>query len=412
MSMKFAYPRLPLNDTVEIFSKKVQITQLPKNLKLMEDEGIAGAQCLESALLYRSVKNLYEVRGTITPSGDYLAMFPVGEHFSGFEKKANTMIALRSKDRGKTWSAPYLPFKNIDYNQHAFVPYIPKRSKRIYSYGTQPVWGLYSRKRSRENAPVGYMFSDDDGYNWKGPELIFPVNAPEFLGISVMRLCETNRGTLLFSSSDNITDCKPYIVSQYILRSEDKGKSWRVIPEYKGFGSGWNFRPQCFMGEGTPFQIGEKILMLERAPEGHLWIMYSNDDGKTWTAPEPTSLVHPDAPPMSIVLSDNKTLLCLHHNRGHLAVNNGTDWNQRSEIWVSFSQDCGKTWSEPAFLFCNAAKPEGDNAFNNFQCSYIDMFIDSGVLNLFVPHLWRQVLHLQIKEKDLYNLPKKLELGV
>ena len=413
MSLKFQYLQIPLSDTVEIFSKKIPVNALPKGVKLMEDLGLAGSTQVSGSLLYRSNVYLFEVRGTITPNGDYLVMFPAGDHYAACDKKGNTIMALRSKDKGQTWSNPYIAFKNIDFNQHAFIPYIPKNSKRIYSYGTQPVWGLYTRDKGlREDAPLGYFYSDDDGFTWKGPEIISPVNAPGLLGISVMRLCETNKGTLIFSVSDNIVDIGPTRVSQYILRSEDAGKSWELIPEYKGILSGWNIKPMDFMGEGVPLQVGDRVVMLERMPEGHIWAMWSDDDGKTWTDPVQTSLVHPDAPPMAIVLSDKKTILALHHNRDCTSKKKGFDFENRSEVWVSFSQDCGKTWSESSFLFCNAAKPDADNTFLDHQCSYLDMFIDGDTLNIWVPHRWRQVVHLQIKEKDLFNLPKRSDLGL
>lgn len=37
--------------------------------------------------------------------------------------------------------------------------------------------------------------------------------------------------------------------------------------------------------------------------------------------------------------------------------------------------------------------------------SYMDMFVDDGVLNLFVPHRWQRALHLQIHEDTLSTLP-------
>ena len=37
------------------------------------------------------------------------------------------------------------------------------------------------------------------------------------------------------------------------------------------------------------------------------------------------------------------------------------------------------------------------------------MFIDDGVLNIFCPHRWERVLHMQIKESDLKKFPTKKE---
>ncbi|MHC4399568.1 MAG: exo-alpha-sialidase, partial [Planctomycetota bacterium] len=46
-----------------------------------------------------------------------------------------------------------------------------------------------------------------------------------------------------------------------------------------------------------------------RTAEGHIRETRSTDDGKTWTEPKPTPLVHPDAPPMVFHLADGRTLV-------------------------------------------------------------------------------------------------------
>ena len=411
MSVKFQYPKLPLAETVEINSQKVRLSELPKGIKVLDDVGLAGVEALDGAVLYRSEIEVKEVRAVITPGGDYLVMFPAGGHYGGNDKKSNTMLAQRSSDRGKTWTNPYIAYK-IDFNQHGFIPLIPKGSKKIYGFGTQPVWGLYTREHGlAENAPIGYFYSDDDGFTWTGPELINPVNDPGYTGMSVMRMCETNRGTWLLGTHEGYSAKPPVITNLYILRSEDQGRTWELLPKRRT--GGWHVMPYHRMDEGRPIQVGDRILFMTRTPEGHLWALWSDDDGKTWTDPAPTSLVHPDAPPMINLLSDNRTLVCLHHNRHHdatytnLSPENNIIMGDRSEIWAAFSEDCGKTWSEPGFLYCNAAALNRGIPFFNYQCSYNDLWADNGVLNIFVPHRWQQVVHLQIKEEEFFRLPKK-----
>ena len=41
-----------------------------------------------------------------------------------------------------------------------------------------------------------------------------------------------------------------------------------------------------------------------------------------------------------------------------------------------------------------------DNIWRDFNTSYLDAFIDDGVINLFCPHRWERVLYLKIMEKD------------
>ena len=155
--------------------------------------------------------------------------------------------------------------------------------------------------------------------------------------------------------------------------------------------------------------------MMFRTCEGHLWAIRSEDDGKTWSTPAPTPLVHPDAPPMLFHLSDGKTLAAFHHNR--CALNDGDlgpdhpAMQDRSEIWVSLSSDNGFTWTEPRFVLANAAAPNLKNDWANWQCSYLDVFVDNGILNLFLPHRWQRCLHLQLTEAELHRLPTATELA-
>jgi len=227
-------------------------------------------------------------------------------------------------------------------------------------------------------------------------------------------MCETNKGTWLIGSHEGYAEKPPMVSNQYILRSEDKGKSWEALPARRP--NGWHVMPHHRMDEGRPIQVGDRILFIARTPEGHLWALWSDDDGKTWTDPKPTPLVHPDAPPMITTLSDGKTLVCLHHNRFHdhdytgLRPDKDEIMSDRSEIWAALSDDCGKTWSEPGFLYCNAAKHNRGNTFCNNACSYNDLWVDGDTLNIFFPHRWEQAVHLQIKEKELFNLPKKAAL--
>jgi hypothetical protein len=83
----------------------------------------------------------------------------------------------------------------------------------------------------------------------------------------------------------------------------------------------------------------------------------------------------------------------------------------RSEIWVSLSTDDGVSWSEPRFVFANAAVPDLENGWFNWQCSYLDAFPDEGVLNIFCPHRWQRCLHLRLPEVELSRLPTLEDLA-
>ncbi|GAB3918266.1 hypothetical protein GCM10028804_07870 [Larkinella terrae] len=405
--------------SINLAGRDYAITQLPKPLTVRADLGIATTlPSLQGQIIHRARNRqggLYETRATVTPNGDYLLMFPDGGHYGHAKTKTNDMLAYRSKDKGKTWQGPTVAF-DIDYNQHGFIPFIPRGSNRIYAFGTQPVWGTYSREDGlQENAPIGYRYSDNDGISWSEVRLIRPKNDPGYLGMSVMRMTETANGTWLLGTHEGDWSYKPLMTRLYLLRSDDKGQTWTLLPGKRH--GGWHAKGFNRMDEGRPIALGgNNVLFMMRTAEGHLWSSRSTDDGQTWPYPQPTPLVHPDAPPMLFHLSDNKTLIALHHNRHSNPNNpelNGNDKKQmqdRSEVWFSTSTDEGATWSEPRLLFVNALGEGFAAPFRNYQCSYIDLFVDNGQLHLFVPHRWERVLYLRVPEADLGKCPTKAQL--
>jgi Neuraminidase (sialidase) len=350
-----------------------------------------------------------EARATKTPGGDYLVMFSGGQaHYHQAKRverdKANDMLAYRSSDGGRTWTGPTVAWE-APYSFHGFIPLIPRGSKTLYAFGTEPRPDTFD---GEENTAIGFRSSDDDGRTWSSVTLIEPVNDPGFRGMSVMRMCETESGAWLVGSHEADWTVKPIKTRQYVLRTEDRGATWRVHPAPRP--NGWRVPEFDRMDEGRPIALGGgRVLLMVRTPEGHLWELRSADDGQTWSAPRPTTLVHPDAPPMLFHLSDGKTLAAFHHNR-----HTGTHFHarDRSELWVSTSTDDGRTWSEPRFMLANAiekASHRPDNALG-YSVSYIDVFPDQGELHLFISHQFRRLLYVRFDERLLERLPTRAEL--
>lgn len=393
-------------------------SNLPAGLVVDADLGLLRHRHLQGRVLHRAaeeVRGLFETRAVRTPRGDLLLMFPEGNHYASAAGKVNDLVAYRSSDDGSTWVGPRVAFE-INYSQHGFVPLIPRGGTRIYAFGTQPIPSAYSRENGRhENTPIGFRWSDDDGLSWSDVQLIRPKNDPEFLGMSVTRMCETDSGAWIIGSHAADWSRKPLTTRQYLLRSEDRGRSWVVLPGPQP--AGWFAPGFDRMDEGRPINLGGgEVYFMARTPTGRLWESRSSDDGQTWLAPAPSPLIHPDAPPMLFHLSDGKTLIAFHHNR-HLATQytglsgKMDGMRDRSEIWVALSSDGGRSWSEPQFLFANAtiADPAKSGWFNH-NVSYLDAVIDAGKIHLFCPHLWNRAVYLTISEESLARLPTAEQL--
>jgi len=388
--------------TVTVGGVKIDPASPPEGIALHPEIEILAAEAVEAKVLFHGKgKVVWVPRATITPKGDYLILFPEGKgrHYQG-----KRMLALRSSDKGKTWTGPTVAFDSSQ-SHHGFVPLIPRGSKRIYAFGTQPLPGT---REGPENCPIGFRWSDDDGHTWSDVTLIRPENDPEFKGMSCVRMCETDKGTWLIGSHNGTDYGKskkgPLRSHQYILRSEDRGKTWQLLPEKRP--GGWCVEEYDRMDEGTLVNLGGgNVLLAVRTPEGHIWESRSDDDGKTWTDPKPTTLVHPDAPPMIFHLGDGETLIAFIHNR-YNPKRPHFDKAARNEVWCSISKDDGRNWTGPRFVFAGAT-PGG----HIHSCSYIDLFADGSRIHLFLGKDRRQLLYLRFDESDLPSFLTKAELA-
>lgn len=410
---------------IEVGGLTLQPATPPRGLKTDAKLGILLNEAMQASVLHYIPGYRADVMRAIkTPGGDYLAVVVAGEGLTGgkghyappkidYPNKANDLLAYRSSDKGKSWAGPRVLFE-VPYSMHGFVPLIPRGSKRIYCFGTEPVPEL---REGRENAPIAFRFSDDDGYTWSPPTLIRPQNDPDFKGMSCLNMTETDAGTWIIGShsadwrapgSEKLSDWihlkKGRVATrQYLLTSEDQGKTWTVLPGPRP--QGW-FLPQYDrMDEARPLALGGRdVLALARTPEGHLWEMRSGDDGKTWSSPKPTPIVHPDAPPMFFKLSDGKTLIVFHHNN-YDPNSPHFSGQTRNQLWCTISTDEGRTWSESRLVMASTSENRRE------QISYADLLADDGDLHLFVPYGWKQTLHVRIREADLAEMPTKAELA-
>jgi hypothetical protein len=83
-------------------------------------------------------------------------------------------------------------------------------------------------------------------------------------------MCETDKGTWILGSHAADWSSKPLTTRQYLLRSEDKGETWMLLPGNRP--NGW-FAPEYGrIDEGRPISLGgDEVYFMGRTPTGRIW---------------------------------------------------------------------------------------------------------------------------------------------
>jgi hypothetical protein len=129
-------------------------------------------------------------------------------------------------------------------------------------------------------------------------------------------------------------------VGQYdstLIYTDDRGETWKtannlsiVVPDIvSAYGA----------VEPVVVELKDRIWMLIRGQTGRFYESSSYNDGATWTAPKPSSIISSDSPAGLVKLSDGRLVLlwncCMRHPYAY---------GGRQVLHAAVSSDDGKTW--------------------------------------------------------------------
>lgn len=250
-----------------------------------------------------------------------------------------------SEDGGKTWSRidKTLP---AGYATHQNCPSI---YRMVDPAGKARLWVFSAAKGKRSGPGMPSIMSEDDGKTWKEMP---PLGFPCVMTFSSMVQLKDGRYLGLYHKGPDGKDRAPLTVLQTI--SDDGGFSWskpHVVAEVEGK----NPCEPCVFRSPDGKQLC--CLMRENTHKGRSLMMFSNDEGQTWTKPVDTPWGLTGDRHKEVFTKDGQLVVCFRDQapgsstRGHFVawvgtyedIVNGRDGRYRIKLLHHHGRtgDCG-----------------------------------------------------------------------
>ena len=256
------------------------------------------------------------------------------------------IAAFTSEDDGKSWSqrgkikSPGTTFGIRDLNADTLL--LKTRKGTVLCVflniaGEKISWD-YERQ---EPLPDMKRFtwiarSDDGGHSWNDVRIL----QRGYCG-ALRDMIELSTGELVLVEQNVANNPGRNLSLTYV--STDDGRTWTPsnVMDIGGRGD------HAGSIEGTLAELGDgRLWILLRSYHGHFYECFSSDRGRTWTRPVPSSIAASGSPGILQRLHSGR--LVLLWNR--FAKNRPKRLGRREELSMAFSEDDGKTWSEPTIL--------------------------------------------------------------
>ena len=209
----------------------------------------------------------------------------------GGDHDVGDIAQIHSDDGGVTWSEPKTIFPRTIGLNNMSATFLRLQDGRIAL--------MYLIKNTWDDCRPRMYFSDDEAETWS--EAVEPIQTLGYFVVNNDRLVQTSTGRLIVPASfhrrrafdgapDPLLDGRG-IAFWYV--SDDGGQTWHESRTW------WALPVVSESGmqeTGVVELDGGRLFSWCRTTTGCQWSMRSEDDGETWSAPERTGFISPNAP--------------------------------------------------------------------------------------------------------------------
>jgi len=276
-----------------------------------------------------------------TPDGALVAVFRAG---AGHMGRSGHLVASRSEDGGRTWSAPVVVANTRQYDDRNPAVGVAKDGMITVAYHANAMYdakGQYMTDRRNPKAVhTGLVHSTDGGRTW-GEPMLFTDHAKWDAMSPYGRILTLPDGAMAMPI---------YGEKSWLLWSRDGGRTWGDLTFVA---DDVNETAFCPLPSGEWLFLGRTSLDEER----YSLLRWSSDGGRTWSAP--TKFFAGRRLPSDLAVLPDGSVLAVYGYREE-------PYGARARR----STDGGRTWSETELVLHDKSR--------NIDCGYPSVVIHDG----------------------------------
>lgn len=254
----------------------------------------------------------------------------------GHDDGVADIVMARSSD-GVRWSQPTIIVSPNAQEISVLIPALTRlASGRLLLICTHMLPGVNTGTRYGATT-ARVLRSDNDGATWHAQGTVWEnVSGTRFQG-GACGLLRCASGRLLYPWHQNVAPGRwSDPIASGCAHSDDEGVTWVISDariELPGRGA---LEPSV-----VELPNGECVMSL-RTTLGHVYLSRSHDQGTTWSTPEPTSLVAPQAATCLRILPGTASIILLWNDAPYQAEHH--HHGERTPLSAARSDDSGHTW--------------------------------------------------------------------